>query len=112
MIALPVKTIKILLIILCGLITLHFVFISQKRYSIGGTRITINDLRLTFPSYGLSGRDYYIIANTNEDYKRIVPLCTTIKYFNVLPEWTIYFFHLSYFLIICFIIYFTTLKDT
>lgn len=85
------KNIKIWLIALAAVITVHLYFNANKRYNINGTKLR-----------GLTTREYkeVVKAERDSDDKGKLYRNTQIHYFGSLPEKTIYIFYPIYFIVV------------
>lgn len=85
------RNIKIWLIALAAVITLHLFFNANKRYNINGTRI-----------WGVTSQEYRDIlkAAKTTGHKGDIYRNTQVLYFRSFPEETIYLFYPLYFIVV------------
>lgn len=98
---LPKFNTKINLIVLCGLITFHVIFLSSKSYV---AKIELKYPRITFEINTTSEIQYQNYFNTlsyklREDEIIQFAQSTQIKYVFNLPEKTLYFIYFGYFMV-------------
>ncbi|MEI6696851.1 MAG: hypothetical protein WCO13_12380 [Bacteroidota bacterium] len=97
MIYLPKLFTKVCLIILCGLISLHIIFILTKSYTV---HYQTNDSETSNINIDKANEmQYQIILSSLYDKIHIIN-STTIKYLFIFPEISILFIYLGYFLIV------------
>lgn len=85
------RNIKIWLIILAAVITLHLFFNANKRYNINGTKM-----------WGLTTREYKEVVKAVKQpwHKGDLYRNTQVHYFGSLPEKSIYIFYPLYFIVV------------